>query len=172
MDTHDSRRADTHETLQLAADVEINAPRQAVWDLIKPAENAPMFDAEYTRAFRAEGSPNGAGEIQIFISNVDGRERVSAIEVIEEIPGQYAVTRTIGGDQLSPFVGYFLSDTATGSRLEQRYKFVVPREQVEWARPHLAKRLREMKDYLQRAKVLAESRTLPESAGIRVWDRL
>lgn len=56
--------------------------------------------------------------------------------------------------------------------MEQRYKFVVPREQVEWARPHLAKHLRGMRDYLQRAKVIAESRELPEPAGIHAWNRL
>ncbi|MGQ1838575.1 hypothetical protein ACT4S2_08965 [Kocuria turfanensis] len=170
MGTWNSRRAGAQdETLEAMADVEIKAARQAVWDLIKPAEHASMFEPQITRAFRAEGTPSGVGEVQIFIYKVNGREQISALEVIDEVSGEYAITRSISNEEFPPLVGFFLSDTAVGTRLEQRYKFVVPRNQVWRIRPIIGTYFSTANAFVQRVKVIAESRGGQSSEGLRVW---
>lgn len=168
-----SRRDGTQdETLEAIADVEISAPRQVVWDLIKPAENAPMFEPQITRAFKAEGTPAGVGEVQVFVYNVNGRESISALEIIDEVAGEYAITRSINNEEFPPLIGFFLSDTATGTRLEQRYKFVVPRNQVWRIRPVMGTYFSSAHAFVQRVKVIAESRGGQSSPGLQAWNGL
>ncbi|QCU78674.1 SRPBCC family protein [Citricoccus sp. SGAir0253] len=159
------------ETLEVAADIDIGAPRQAVWDLIKPAENAHLLDPEVTRAFRAEGTPTGTGEIQVFIYNSDGEEHVSAVEVIDEVPGEYAITRSFGGT-VSALGGYFLTDTATGTRLEKRVKFVPPPNMGWIRRPDMKQCARGINVYLKRVKAFMEGPAEPGAGGMRTWNNL
>ncbi|MDF9752815.1 SRPBCC family protein [Arthrobacter sp. ES3-54] len=80
----------------VSAATAITATRRQVWDFIKPPENSVLIDPEVVRGFRSPGV-EGAGEVQIFITVSDGVEYVSALEVMEEIPQELAVTRTLGG---------------------------------------------------------------------------
>jgi hypothetical protein len=75
----------------------INASRKQVWDFVKPPENSVFLQPDVVRGFRAPG-PEGAGEIQVFISIREGVECVSALEIVEEIPQELAITRTLGGE--------------------------------------------------------------------------
>ena len=81
----------------VSAATAINASRKQVWDFIKPPENSVLLNRDIVRGFRAPGMED-AGEIQVFISVRDAAEYVSAVEVMEEIPQELAVTRTLGGE--------------------------------------------------------------------------
>ncbi|MFF2244259.1 SRPBCC family protein [Arthrobacter sp. NPDC058130] len=81
----------------VSAATAINASRRQVWDFIKPPENSVLVHPEIVRGFRSPGV-EGAGEIQVFISMRDGAEHVSALEVMEEIPEELAITRTLGNE--------------------------------------------------------------------------
>ena len=73
----------------VSAATTIRAPRQDVWEFIKPPENSVLLNPEVIRGFRAP-SLEGAPEIQVFISIRDGVETVSAIEVLQGVPGELA----------------------------------------------------------------------------------
>ncbi|MET1086581.1 MAG: hypothetical protein ABWY04_05620 [Arthrobacter sp.] len=81
----------------VSAATAINATRRQVWDFVKPPENSVLMDPDIVRGFRAPGI-EGAGEVQVFISIRDGMEHVSALEVMEEIPQQLAITRSLGAE--------------------------------------------------------------------------
>jgi len=81
----------------VSASTAINASQRQVWDFIKPPENSVLLSPDVVRGFRAPGV-EGVGEIQVFISVRDGVEHVSALEVVEEIPQELAITRTIGAE--------------------------------------------------------------------------
>lgn len=81
-----SKADEQEETLEGRAATDIRAPRQLVWELIKPAESAPLIEPTVTRAFRAEGTPTGVGEIQVFIHTLGGKEQVTAVEIISIVP--------------------------------------------------------------------------------------
>jgi uncharacterized protein YndB with AHSA1/START domain len=164
------RVGEQDETFEARAAMVIFAPRQLVWDLIKPAENAPMLDPQVMRAFKAEGTPSGIGEIQVFIYMVNGTEHVAAAEVTDEVPGEYAITRSIGGGEFPPRIGYFLTDTATGTRLEIRHKIIVPRRQAAQVRHLVPGYEMSARASLQRIKVIAESRWENRSPGLRSWN--
>ncbi|MBP2216018.1 hypothetical protein [Arthrobacter sp. CAN_C5] len=158
------------ETLEGRADTDTLAPRQLVWDLIKPAESASLIEPTITRAFRAEGTPTGVGEVQVFIQTLDGKEQVTAVEIIDEVPTQYSITRPIGGGEFAPKVGYFLTDTTVGTRLEIRHRISFPRRGAPYVRHLIPSYEAGSRAVLQRVKVLAESRWDNRSPGLRAWN--
>jgi hypothetical protein len=165
-----SKLSEQEQTLEGRAATEILAPRQLVWDLIKPAENAPLMEPTITRGFRAEGTPRGVGEIQVFIHTLGGKEQVVAVEIVDEVATEYSITRPIGGGQNPPTTGYFLSDTALGTRLEVRHRVSFARHGASYAR-HLSSAYEESsRAMLQRVKVIAENRWDNQSPGLRAWN--
>lgn len=109
----------------VSASVPIRATRQQVWDFIKPAENAVLFDPDIVRGFSAPG-PSGVGQIQVFLSVREGVESVSAVELIEEIPLELAITRQIGSQDPSAKGRDFLRETDIGTILEHGRYFSLP----------------------------------------------
>jgi hypothetical protein len=162
-----SAQGETHEA---TAATEILAPRQLIWEIIKPAENAPMLDPQITRAFKAEGTPDGVGEIQVFLHMLNGMEHISAAEIIDEVPGEYAITRSIGGGEIATRVGYFLTDTDKGTRFEMRHRVFVPGHHAAQARHLMQQYEKGSHATLQRVKVIAENRWENHSPGLRAWN--
>ena len=117
------------EVYEVSASRDINAPREEVWALIKPAENALLFEPRLTRAFHIPGTPEGVGGMQGFIYRHEGREHLTALEILDEVSEEYTVTRPIGRDDDSARTSYYLTDTPKGTRLELRQTFTVPRLQ-------------------------------------------
>ncbi|MCA1007801.1 SRPBCC family protein [Rhodococcus hoagii] len=144
------------QVLQVSSSVEIAIPRRQVWDLIKPAESSMLLDPSVVRSFRAPGTPEGVGEIQVFISRVDGREHVGAIEVVDEVSGEYAMTRQIGDADDAARLTYLLADTPGGTRLEQRSVFTVPAAHAEYVPTYLEHYHVGIESYLHRVKLVAE----------------
>lgn len=70
-----------------------------VWDLIEPAEKAPLLDPSYIRGYRVPGTPDGVGCRQAF-ELADGG--TSVIEVIEYQPGRLATTRQVSPPSAEP----------------------------------------------------------------------
>jgi hypothetical protein len=56
-----------------------------------------MLEPTVNRAFKAEGTVDGAGEIHIHIIN--GKEHVAAVEITDEVPAEYAIVRAAGGGE-------------------------------------------------------------------------
>jgi Polyketide cyclase / dehydrase and lipid transport len=67
-------------------------PSEVVWDLIKPAEKAPLIDPGTVRAHHVAGTPSGLGEQQAH-ERLDGS--VVVLEVIEYEHGRRAVMRVV-----------------------------------------------------------------------------
>jgi hypothetical protein len=127
-----------------------------VWDLIKPAEKAPLLSPETVCGFRAP-DVEGLGEIQVFISVVAGVEHVSAVEVMEEVPGEMAITRTIGDEDPAARMRFTLHSEDDGtSVLEIGKYFTLPPDESE----NLAKYERNYEllsqQYVERVKTLLE----------------
>lgn len=158
------------ETFESRAATEIHAPRQLIWDLIKPAENAPILEPTITRAFKAEGTPDGAGEIQVYIHTLDGKEHVTAVEITDAVPAEYAIIRSIGGGEATPTMGYFLTDTAAGTHLEIRHRITMPRRGGSYARNLLSRYEESAHTMLGRIKAVAEYRWNSRSPGLRAWN--
>jgi hypothetical protein len=74
-----------------------DAGSRLVWEFIKPPESSVLTNPDIVRGFTAPGI-GSAAEVQVFISVRDGLERVSALEVMEEIPQELAITRSPGVD--------------------------------------------------------------------------
>ncbi|WP_298255620.1 SRPBCC family protein [uncultured Arthrobacter sp.] len=157
-------------TIEGRVATEILAPRQLVWDLIKPAENAPLMEPTIARGFRAEGTPRGAGEIQVFIHTLGGKEQVVAVEIVDEIAAEYSITRLIGGGQNMPTTGYFLTDTSAGTRLEVRHRISFARHGGSYARHLISAYEESSRAMLQRVKVITEHRWDIQSPGLRAWN--
>jgi hypothetical protein len=112
----------------VSAATTIRAPRQDVWEFIKPPENSVLLDPQVIRGFRAP-SLEGAPELQVFISMRDGVETVSAIEVLQEVPGELAITRTLGDPDPAKRGRDFLADAdGGGTLLEHGLYFTLPAE--------------------------------------------
>lgn len=165
-----SKTDEQDETLEGRADTDIRAPRRLVWDLIKPADSASLMEPTVTRAFRAEGTPMGVGEIQVFIHTLDGKEQITAVEIIDEVPAEYSITRPIGGGEFAPTVGYFLTETAIGTRLEIRHRISFPRRGAAYVRQLIPAYEESSRAVLQRVKVIAENRWDNRSPGLRAWN--
>lgn len=67
-------------------------PSEVVWDLIEPAEKAPLIDPGTVRAHHVAGTPSGLGEQQAH-ERLDGS--IAVLEVIEYEHGRRAVTRQV-----------------------------------------------------------------------------
>jgi hypothetical protein len=165
-----SKVGEQEESLEGRAVTEILAPRPLVWDLIKPAENAPLMEPTITRGFRAEGTPRGVGEIQVFIHTLGGKDQVVAVEIVDEVAAEYSITRPIGGNQYSPTTGYFLTDTASGTRLEVRHRVSFARHGASYTRNLISAYEESSRAMLQRVKVIAENRWDNQSPGLRAWN--
>lgn len=116
------------QVVDASVEVDIFATPQETWSLIRPAENAVHLDPSTTRSFHVPGTPFGVGEIQGFISRLNGREYIAMIEVLEEVEGRYALTRSIGLDDDAHRMAYILQETRSGTRLELRSTFTIPAE--------------------------------------------
>ncbi|MHC6221739.1 hypothetical protein [Arthrobacter sp. MMS24-S77] len=81
----------------VSASTAVSATPGEIWELIKPAEKGPLLSPEVVCGFRAP-DVEGLGEIQVFISARAGVEHVSALEVMEEIPQELAITRILGDE--------------------------------------------------------------------------
>ncbi|SEP85468.1 SRPBCC family protein [Arthrobacter sp. OV608] len=135
----------------------INASRQQVWDFIKPPENSVFLSPDVVRGFTAPGH-EGAGELQIFISVLDGVEHVSALEVVQEIPHELAVTRSVGGDDPAARgrTSLQIGDDGATTLLEHGQYFTLPGdaagcfEQYERHYKHFCRQ------YVERVKVFLE----------------
>ncbi|MCW3767951.1 SRPBCC family protein [Paenarthrobacter sp. PAE-2] len=140
----------------VSASTSIKASPQMVWDLIKPAEKAPLLSPETVCGFRAP-DVEGLGEIQVFISVVAGVEHVTAVEVMEEIPGEMAITRTIGDEDPAARMRFTMHSADDGtSVLEIGKYFTLPPDESE----NLAKYERNYgllsQQYVDRVKTLLE----------------
>jgi hypothetical protein len=67
-------------------------PSEVVWDLIEPAEKAPLIEPGTVRAHHVAGTPSGLGEQQAH-ERLDGS--IVVLEVIEYEHGRRAVTRQV-----------------------------------------------------------------------------
>ena len=151
------------EVIEVSASVDISATRQSVWSLIKPAENGPLLSPHILRGFHVPGTPEGVGEIQGFLTVHDGRRHVVAIELVEEIPGELAVTRVLGTLDDASRSTYALSDVPGGCRFEQRERFTVP-PGLDPGPPE--RHHQDLVDLLvQRVKVVAERPWVPYPAA-------
>ncbi|MCW2803565.1 MAG: hypothetical protein QOF52_2973 [Propionibacteriaceae bacterium] len=141
------------EVIEVSASIELEATPQEVWELIKPAENAVLLNPHVIRAFHIPGTPRGVGEMQGFISRRDGQETISAIEILQEVTGQYAVTRSLGDSDDAGRTTYVLTPTKAGTQLEQRSRFTVPPDQSH--QTNIIKRLHQesVSAFVQRVKV-------------------
>ena len=96
----------------------------AVWALIKPAENAHLLDPRMRRGFHVPGTPLGLGEQQAF-ELLDGTTTV--IEVVEYDPNRRAVTRQVSPAQPLPMrVVHSLNPVSSGCRYTFGYEIDAP----------------------------------------------
>lgn len=109
----------------VSAATAINASQRQVWDFIKPPENSVLLSPDVVRGFRAPGV-EGAGEIQVFISVSDGVENVLALEVMEEIPNELAITRVIGGEDPAARGRTFLRPGDGGTTILEAGQYFTP----------------------------------------------
>lgn len=134
----------------------INASRKQVWDFIKPPENSVFLQSDVVRGFRAPG-PEGAGEIQVFISIREGVEHVSALEIVEEIPQELAITRTLGGEDPAARGRDFLKDGEGGTTiLEHGRYFSLPAEAAVLFDRHEQHYKLFCRQYVERVKAFIE----------------
>jgi hypothetical protein len=112
--------------IDVTAAIDLAATPRQVWALIKPAETAALLDPHIVWAFRVPGTPEGVGEMQGYISHRDGREQVHLVEIVEEIPEQWAPLRVIGGTDEAARTGYRLTEIPGGTRLGQLRSITVP----------------------------------------------
>lgn len=134
----------------------VNASRKRVWDFIKPAENGVLLSPDVVRGFSAPG-PAGKGEIQVFISMRDGVEHISAIEVLEEIPEELAVTRTLGDPDPAARGRTFLRLGEVGTTLlEQGHYFTLPAAAAGYFHEYEQHYKAHCRQYVERVKAFLE----------------
>ncbi|MBO1268076.1 SRPBCC family protein [Arthrobacter cavernae] len=138
-----------------SAEVKINAPRKQVWEFIKPAENNPLHSPGTTYGFSAPGIPEGAGEIQVFISNVNGVESIAAIRVIEEIPYELAVTSPLGDPTYKGRTSLEDSDDG-GTLFTHGSYFSIPAGHQNHAAAHKRQVQEHCEQYVSQIKALME----------------
>ena len=115
----------------VSASAAIHASPDQVWDLIKPVEKGPLISPEVVCGFRAPDM-EGRGEIQVFISVRGGVEHISAVEVMEEIPQQMAIVRTLGDEDPAARLRYSISAGDAGTTLlDVGQYFTLPAEESE-----------------------------------------
>ena len=152
----------------VSAATAIDASPRRVWDFIKPPENSVLLDPEIVRGFRAPGA-EGPGEIQVFISVRDGVERVTAVEVIEEIPNELAVTRVLGdADPASRGRTSIRTDDSGSTVLSHGHYFTLPagsEGQFHQYERHYKSFCRQ---YVERVKAFLEQPKRDAAAGVDV----
>ncbi|MEZ2390180.1 hypothetical protein AB6813_11640 [bacterium RCC_150] len=115
----------------VSAATAINASRRQIWDLIKPPEKAELLAPGVVCGFRAP-AVEGFGEIQVFISMLGGAEHVFAVEVMEEIPEELAITRYLGDEDPAARMRYFVyADDDGATILDVGRYFTLPAEEAE-----------------------------------------
>ncbi|MFC8039194.1 hypothetical protein ACFUOZ_07555 [Paenarthrobacter sp. NPDC057355] len=95
----------------------------SVWALIRPAESSVSFEDEVYHAISIPAVDGGPGELQCFFHR---NGEIGAIEVLQEIPEQLAVTRSLlPAGRPDTETRYRLEDTGRGSRLTVETDFEV-----------------------------------------------
>lgn len=155
------------EVVDIAAGIDLAAEPREVWALIKPAETAMLLDPNVVKAFRVTGTPEGVGEMQGYISHRDGREQVQLVEVVEEVPEQWALIRHVGGPDAAARTGYRLTAIPGGTRLEQLHTVTVPAAQLQDAGRIRQQYFAAAQAFLERVRLLVEP-TGPQTSGRHV----
>lgn len=115
----------------VSASTAIRATPELIWDLIKPAEKGPLLSPDVVCGFRAP-DVEGLGEIQVFISVRAGVENVSAVEVMEEIPCELAITRYMGDEDPAARFQYVVHTADDGTSVFEIGKyFTLPPDESE-----------------------------------------
>ncbi|TRW43152.1 hypothetical protein [Georgenia yuyongxinii] len=114
------------EVVEVSVSTDIAVTPAELWRLIKPAENAALFEPHVLKGFHIPGTPEGVGEMQGFIIIQEGRQQVVALEVVEEVSGEYVVSRLIGEKDDAAQTSFHLTGIRMGTRLEQKWQFTVP----------------------------------------------
>ncbi|WP_104182076.1 SRPBCC family protein [Arthrobacter sp. B0490] len=114
------------EEIRVAVSIRIAASPADVWALIRPADTAVFLEPTIRRAFRIPGTPDGVGEMQGFISLRNGQEYIHVVEVMEEIPEQWALVRHVGSTDPAAATGYRLTGDASGTTFEYEQRLTVP----------------------------------------------
>lgn len=153
------------EVIDIAATIDLAATPKEVWALIKPAETAMLLDPNVVKAFRVPGTPEGVGEMQGYISHREGREHVHLIEVVEEVPEQWALIRNVGGPDEAARTGYRLTAIPGGTRLEQLLSVTVPASQLRAVNQLRQQYSAASQAFLERVRVLVEPIAGPPSSG-------
>lgn len=140
----------------VSASTAIYASQRQVWDLIQPPENSVLLSPDVVRGFRAP-MVEGAGEIQVFISFRDGVEHVSALEVLEEIPQELAITRSLGAEDPAARMRTFLRPGEGGATvLEVGQYFSLPAESASNFFQYEQHYKLYLRQYVERVKALLE----------------
>jgi hypothetical protein len=156
--------------------VDVSCTPAEVWALVRPAEKAWIVDPDVDRCFKAPGTPDGVGEIQVFISvphAVTGQRRVTAVEVLVEVPERYAKIRSLTEVGVSSEMEYRLSASDFGTFLEIRstkdYTPTAGRSRSDSVRAYIDKEMKrctqQWEDYLQRVKSVLETAAVAENAA-------
>ncbi|MEV4953220.1 hypothetical protein [Paenarthrobacter nitroguajacolicus] len=140
----------------VSASTAIRASPELIWDLIKPAEKGPLLSPETVCGFRAP-DVEGLGEIQVFISVRAGVEYVSAVEVMEEIPRELAITRCMGDEDPAARLRYALHSADDGTAvLEIGKYFTLPPDESENLARYESNYELLCQQYVERVKTLLE----------------
>ncbi|MFK0007191.1 hypothetical protein ACIQTZ_09060 [Paenarthrobacter sp. NPDC090520] len=121
-------RPPRYKTVTVSSSAEFPHPPSAVWALIRPAESALSLTDGVYHAVSVPPLPDGPGELQCFFHrNGD----IGAIEVVQEIPEQLAVTRPVlpAGD-VQTQTTYRLEIAPRGAKLTVESEFEVPEPAV------------------------------------------
>lgn len=156
--------------------IEVARTPVEVWALLRPAEKAWLIDPKVDRCFKAPGTPDGVGEIQICIDvphAVTGQRRVTAVEVTVEVPEQFAKTRSLTEVGVLAETEYRLSESAVGTFLEVRimkdYTPTAGTTRSDSTRTYIdkeASRCRQQwEDYLLRVKTVLEAGAVADDAS-------
>jgi hypothetical protein len=98
---------------------------QSVWNLIQPAENAPVMSTQVMRGYRVPGTPDGVGERQAG-EQADGTTFI--VEVVECAPGRRAVTVPVSPQPVLPYrVVFDLTPTDVGCVFQLSQEIQLPR---------------------------------------------
>ncbi|UXM92804.1 hypothetical protein [Paenarthrobacter sp. JL.01a] len=111
-------------TMTIKASADFAHSPSSVWALIRPAESSLSFVDGIYHAVSIPAVADGPGELQCFFHR---NGQIGAIEVLQEIPEQLAVTRSLlpaGGTDTE--TRYRLEETGRGSRLTIETDYEVP----------------------------------------------
>lgn len=75
--------------------IEIDAPPEQVWSVIRPAESAPLLDPRCVEAWTRMPARPGGHEVQVQVLLVEGVRYRSEFAVLEEDPPRYARTEWV-----------------------------------------------------------------------------